>query len=81
MPITEARSRFGQLVRRAASSRERTCITDHGQAAAVIISAQELADIEDALALAEYRARQQRGETGTPIPHDQVRAMLGLEKR
>jgi len=31
-------------------------ITDHGQPAAVIISAQELEDLEDQLALAQYQA-------------------------
>ncbi|MFI2234802.1 prevent-host-death family protein [Streptomyces chrestomyceticus] len=40
---------------------------------------QELADLEDAQALARYRARQASGET-TGIPHDEVRARLGLER-
>ncbi|MFH8747101.1 prevent-host-death family protein [Streptomyces rimosus] len=40
---------------------------------------QELADLEDALALAPYRARQASGETAG-VPHDDVRARLGLER-
>ncbi len=79
LPITEARARFGSLVRRASHARERITITDHGQPAAVLINPQELADIEDALALAQYRARQAAGET-TGVPNDRVRARLGLER-
>ncbi|TGA91167.1 type II toxin-antitoxin system prevent-host-death family antitoxin [Streptomyces sp. MZ04] len=39
----------------------------------------ELADLEDALALAEYRARQAAGEV-TGVPHAEVRVRLGLER-
>ncbi|MFF7727374.1 type II toxin-antitoxin system Phd/YefM family antitoxin [Streptomyces sp. NPDC008001] len=79
LPITEARARFGALVRRASHARERITITDHGQPAAVLINPQELADIEDALALALYRERQSAG-TAVGIPHEDVRARLGLER-
>ncbi|GAA0454503.1 type II toxin-antitoxin system Phd/YefM family antitoxin [Streptomyces olivaceiscleroticus] len=79
LPITEARARFGALVRRASHARERITITDHGQPAAVLINPQELADIEDALALAQYRERQASGQV-TTVPHADVRARLGLEK-
>ncbi|GCD46407.1 prevent-host-death family protein [Streptomyces paromomycinus] len=41
--------------------------------------AQELADLEDARALAQYRARQESGETAG-VPHAEVRARLGLER-
>ncbi|AXU16904.1 type II toxin-antitoxin system Phd/YefM family antitoxin [Streptomyces clavuligerus] len=78
-PITEARARFGSLVRRASHARERITITDHGHPAAVLINPQELADLEDALALARYRERQAAG-TATGVPHAEVRARLGLEK-
>ena len=77
MPITEARAQFGSLVRRASHARERITITDHGQPAAVLINPQELADLEDALALAEYRNRQGAGSTVT-VPHGEVRARLGI---
>ncbi|WP_344567130.1 type II toxin-antitoxin system Phd/YefM family antitoxin [Streptomyces axinellae] len=79
LPITEARARFGSLVRRASHKRERITITDHGQPAAVLINPQELADPEDALAVAEYRARQAAGPTAA-VPHDEVRARLGPER-
>lgn len=77
MPITEARARLGSLVRRTAHARERVTITDHGEPAAVMINPQELADLEEALALADFRAQQATG-TARTVPHDEVRARLGL---
>ena len=77
LPITEARARFGSLVRRASHARERITITDHGEPAAVLINAQELAELEDARALARYRARQASGEA-TAVLHEDVRRQLGL---
>lgn len=76
--MTVARGRFGSLVRRAAHGRERITITDHGSPAAVLISAMELEDLEDALAVAQARLREAAGETQR-IPHDEVRRRLGLE--
>jgi prevent-host-death family protein len=85
-PITEARAQFGSLVRRTAHARERITITDHGQPAAVFINPTELAelearleDLEDQLALAQYRARQASGEV-VGIPQDEARARLGLNR-
>jgi prevent-host-death family protein len=78
LPITEARAQFGSLVRRASYSRERITITDHGQPAAVLINPQELADLEDALALAEYRIERATGAF-SGVPHEEVRARLGLD--
>jgi prevent-host-death family protein len=78
--MTEARKQFGALVRRAATSRERVTVTDHGQPAAVIMNAQELTDIEDALALAQYDARRARGEAAL-VPQDEARRRLGLPRR
>jgi prevent-host-death family protein len=79
LSMTEARKQFGSLVRRAASRRERTTITDHGQPAAVLVSAHELAELEEALALAEYRSRQAGGEH-PPVPQAAVRDRLGLTR-
>jgi prevent-host-death family protein len=77
VPITEARARFGSLVRRAFDARERITITERGVPAAVLINPQELADLEDALALAEYRIRRTAGSAAA-IPHEEVRTRLGL---
>ncbi|MEU2250137.1 prevent-host-death family protein [Streptomyces sp. NPDC019224] len=41
---------------------------------------QERTEPEDARALAAYRARQAAGLAET-VPHDEVRARLGLERR
>jgi prevent-host-death family protein len=79
LPITEARGQLGSLVRRASTRRERTTITDHGEAAAVIISAQELADIEDQLAVALYQAAKATGQVRT-VPHEEVRRRLGMSQ-
>jgi prevent-host-death family protein len=77
LSLTEARRRFGMLVRGTSSSRQRTTITDHGRPAAVLVSPQELADLEEALALAEFRAGRVQGRH-RPVPHAQVRERLGL---
>jgi prevent-host-death family protein len=79
LPITEARGQLGALVRRASARRERTTITDHGEAAAVIISAQELADLEDQLAVALYQAAKATGQVQT-VPHNEVRRRLGMSQ-
>ena len=75
--ITDARSRFGSLVRRAAHTRRRVIITDHGQAAAAIISAAELEDLEDRLAIAQYEIEKANGTLRT-VPHEEARRRLGL---
>ncbi len=80
LPLTEARKRFGSLVRRAATTRERVTITDHGHPAAVIVNAQELADLEEALALAEYRVAQADG-TVTTVSQSDARRRLRLPAR
>ncbi|MFI0239699.1 type II toxin-antitoxin system Phd/YefM family antitoxin [Streptomyces sp. NPDC016845] len=89
LPITEARARFGSLVRRTAHTRERITITDHGQPAAVFINPDELAELEqlrervleleEQLALADYRARRATG-TFVGVPHEEVRKRLGLDR-
>ncbi|MEV0442291.1 type II toxin-antitoxin system Phd/YefM family antitoxin [Streptomyces spectabilis] len=85
LPITEARAKFGSLVRRTAHARERITITDHGQPAAVFINPAELAEmeermleLEEQLAVARYRAEKADG-TFVGVPHEEVRKMLGLE--
>ncbi|MFC8454954.1 type II toxin-antitoxin system Phd/YefM family antitoxin [Kitasatospora sp. NPDC057223] len=79
LPITAARAKFGSLVRRVLHGRERITITDHGQLAAVLINPRELAALEDDLALAQYRERQNTPTTAV-TPHDDVRTILGLER-
>ncbi|MEW1723123.1 type II toxin-antitoxin system Phd/YefM family antitoxin [Streptomyces sp. NPDC093109] len=78
--MTEARANFGTLVRRTAHSRERIAITDHGHVAAILINPQDLADLEDSLALAQYQLEKERGTLAPGIPHAEVGRMLGLRK-
>ncbi len=67
------------LVRHAARNRERITITDQGEPAAVVISADELEDLEDTLAVAEARLREDSADSRR-IPHAEVRRRLGLEE-
>ena len=76
--MTAVRPVIGALVRRAALARERVTITDHGQPAAVLISAEELADLEDALALARLQLNRANGTNGELIPHEVVRRQVGM---
>ncbi len=77
--IAEARDGLGGLVRRVAAGRERLTITD-GQAAAVLVSAEELADLEEQLAMARYELRKATGTLET-VPHEQVVAEARGESR
>ncbi|MBB5928009.1 type II toxin-antitoxin system Phd/YefM family antitoxin [Streptomyces echinatus] len=78
--ISAARSQLGDLVRRAAHSRETIALTDHGHVAALLVSPQVIEDLEDALAVAEYQLRKAAGTLGEGIPMAEVRRRLGLEK-
>jgi prevent-host-death family protein len=80
LPLTEARARLGSLVRRVSRARERITITDRGRPVAVLVDPDELADLEEALALARYRVRHAAAPAGAAlIPHGEVRARLGLD--
>lgn len=79
LSLSKARMQLDALVRRAASDRERVTITNHGRPAAVLVNAEELADLEEALGLAEFRAQQAAGEHHT-IPHAEVRRKLGVRR-
>jgi prevent-host-death family protein len=79
LSLGQARVQLDALVHRAAAQRERVTITDHGRPAAVLVNAEELADLEEALSLAEFRSRQAAGVHHT-IPHAEVRQQLGLSR-
>ncbi len=78
LSMSQARLQLTALVRRAASDHQRTTITDQGQPAAVLVNAEELADLDEALALSEYRARQASGEQRM-IPHEEALRRLSHE--
>jgi PHD/YefM family antitoxin component YafN of YafNO toxin-antitoxin module len=73
--VPQAADRLDSLVRRVAHARERIAITGQGQAAAVLISPQELTDLERALAAAEYRAL----FAGVPAEQSKIGEVLGRE--
>ncbi len=75
VPISEAETRLGSLVRQ--TSHARVTLTDDGEPAAVLINPQELVDMEEALALADFRTQQAAGTVRT-VPQDEVRARLGF---
>jgi len=75
-PLTEAQDDFDQLLRRVAEGHERITITDGEEPAAVLINPTDLADLEEALDVAEYRVRKATGDVAS-IPHAEVRRILG----
>lgn len=73
-PVAEARSKLGELARRAAQH-ECVTLTDPGVPVAVLISPAELEDLEDALAVARLERDRALGRAGTDDP-DSVDALL-----
>lgn len=79
MGIGQARATLGDLCRKAAASRERTAITDGGAVVAVLISAQELADLEDDLAIAQNRLNEAQGYPEPVVTRDELLAELAAQ--
>ena len=74
-PLTNARSRLGELVNRARFGREHVVLTEHGTPVAAIISMDELAELQataDAADLATAARVKAPGHPG--IPHEEVMA-------
>ncbi|MEV2213763.1 type II toxin-antitoxin system prevent-host-death family antitoxin [Streptomyces sp. NPDC050997] len=80
MSISEAGSRLDDLVRRVARGRETIALTEGGHVTALLVSPQVVEDLEDALAVADYRRRKAEGTLGEGIPLKEVRRMLGLPR-
>ncbi|MGW5360678.1 type II toxin-antitoxin system prevent-host-death family antitoxin [Actinopolymorpha pittospori] len=74
-PIAEARGKLGELARRAAQH-EHITLTDRGVPAAVLVSPAELAELQDALAIARLERDRALGVTAAPVPHEDARAQL-----
>lgn len=74
-PIADARGKLGDLARRAAQH-EHITLTDRGVPAAVLISPAELAELQDALAIARLERDRALGAAADPVPHAEVRALL-----
>ena len=78
MPLAAVGGPFQSLVRKATRQRERITLVDADEPSAVVISADELEDLEDALAVAQSRLREAGGET-VWIAHEDVKRRLGLD--
>lgn len=79
MPLSSMTSASQSLVRQAARRRERITIIDQDEPSAVVVSAEELDDLEDALAVAQSRLREARGETEW-VAHEDVKRRLGFDR-
>jgi PHD/YefM family antitoxin component YafN of YafNO toxin-antitoxin module len=77
--IAQARANLGDLCRKAATSRERTAITDHGTVVAILISPQELADLEDDLAIARNRLNEAMGSPEPALTQEELLAELAAQ--
>jgi prevent-host-death family protein len=79
-PVPQAGSHLAELVERARHSHERVVLTEHGQPAAVLISVDDLEELQrfqDASDIALCEAINARNEPG--VPHDQFMANLDTE--
>jgi prevent-host-death family protein len=79
-PVPQAGSHLAELVDRARRSHERVVLTEHGQPAAVLISVDELDELQrfqDDSDIALCEAINARNEPG--VPHDQFMASLDME--
>lgn len=61
--ISEAGSQLDELVRRAADG-ETIALTDAGRVAALLVSPEVIADLEDSLAVADHQRRKAEGTSG-----------------
>jgi prevent-host-death family protein len=76
-PVPQAGSHLAELVDRARRSHERVVLTEHGQPAAVLISVDELDELQqsqDDSDIALCQAINARHEPG--VPHDEFMASL-----
>ena len=81
----EARSKFSDVVNRAAYGNERTIITKHGKSMAAIVSMEDLeileriiAKLEDEMDVQSAKAAIKEAETEGTIPWESIKAELGL---
>ncbi|MFJ6900157.1 type II toxin-antitoxin system prevent-host-death family antitoxin [Streptomyces hokutonensis] len=78
IPVGEAAAQLDDLVHRVARNREPIALTDDGNVVALLVSPQAIEDLEDSLAVADYRRRKAEGTLEPGIPHNEVRRILGL---
>jgi prevent-host-death family protein len=65
--LTSARAHLGELVSRARYSHRPVTIIERGKPSVAIINTDDLADLEDRVALAAHYAARLAGHTGVPL--------------
>ena len=85
VPLGKARDRLSELVADVERTHERISITVHGRPAAVLISADDLASLEETLeilgtpgALEAIRAGQDDAAAGRFVDSDEIKARYGV---
>jgi prevent-host-death family protein len=81
LPLAEVKARLSEMVDRVEHTHDRITVTRNGRPAAVLISPDELAALEDTLdlvsdpdAMAELRAAQTAVQAGEYVTGDELRA-------
>jgi PHD/YefM family antitoxin component YafN of YafNO toxin-antitoxin module len=77
LSVSEAQQQLGALVRQVAAGRRAVITGPDGHSTAVLVSAGELADLEDELAFAQHDAEKAAGTFGS-VPQAEARRRLGL---
>jgi prevent-host-death family protein len=78
LPISEARDRLGEVVSRAEHGQERTVLTRHGKPVAVVISIDDLRELEAAEDEADLEAAREALADPVRVPHREVLAEYGV---
>ena len=85
VPLGEARNRLSEYVAEVERTHERVTITRHGHPAAVLISVDDLASIEETLeilgtpgAVQAIREGQVDAEAGRFVDNDEIKARFGV---
>lgn len=79
LPISEARDRLGEVVAWAEHGQERTILTRHGKPVAVVISIDDLRELEAAEDDADLAAAREALANPERVTHRDVLAEYGIE--
>ena len=79
LPISEARDRLGEVVSRAEHRQERTVLTRHGKPVAVVISIEDLRELEAVEDESDLEAARVALADPHRVPHREVLAEYGVE--
>jgi antitoxin YefM len=81
LPLAEVKAKFSEMVDRVEQQHDRITVTRNGRPAAVLVSPEDLASLEDTLellsnptALAEIKQAQEEATAGKTLTADQLRA-------